>query len=175
MQALNPCQSPDSLASSVLDEHRAVAQQRYRFLVQLREFDLHRAYKGRGRGPHGSRGSHESHQARDTPGWLQSTCGVPRDQAQEDLRVAYTLLNLPRIEAAFEAGDLSYAKVKALASVATLADETSLLAVARVMSDAQVEEYCARADREDRDGLTKCRNTDRSASAAPIYSAPVQV
>ena len=172
MEALNPCQTPDSLASRVLDGHRAVAQQRYRFLVQLREFDLHRAYKGRGRGPRGSA---------DTPGWLQSTCGVPRDEAREDLRVAYTLFNLPRIEAAFEAGDLSYAKVKALVSVATLADETSLLALARVMSDAQVEEYCARVVREGREGregreaLTKCRNADRRALLAPIYCAPVQV
>ena len=175
MEALNPGQTPDSLASRVLDGHRAVAQQRYRFLVQLREFDLHRAYKGRGLGPHGSGGSGQTGQSTDTPGWLQSTCGVPRDQSREDLRVAYTLLNLPRIEAAFEAGDLSYAKVKALASVATLADETSLLTLARVMSDAQVKEYCARVSREGREGRTKCRHTDRSASSAPIYCAPVQV
>ena len=111
----------------------------------------------------------------DTPDWLQSTCGMPRDEGQEALRVAYTLLNLPGIEAAFEAGDVSYAKVRALAWVATLADEATLLAVARVMSDAQVEDYCARLARERIDGSGKARRigSNRSTAYAPIYCAPV--
>lgn len=165
MDVLNSGQTPESLASGVLDSHRAVTRDRYRFLVRLREFDLHRAYKGVGRGPRGSV---------DTPAWLQSTCGVPRNEAREQLRVAYTLLNLPRIEAAFEAGDLSYAKVKALASVATFAQEASLLALARVMSDAQVQDYCARLCRG-RLGQPgeSTGDSNRSASRPQIYCAPI--
>ena len=165
MDVLNSGQTPESLASGVLDGHRALARDRYRFLIRLREFDLHRAYKGMGRGPRGSL---------DTPAWLQSTCGIPRDEARELLRVAYTLLNLPRIEAAFEAGDLSYAKVKALASVATFAQEASLLELARVMSDAQVQHYCARLCREHRGQSGESTGkSDRSAWRPPLYSAPI--
>lgn len=165
MDVMNAGQTPESLASGVLDSHRALARDRYRFLIRLREFDLHRAYKGVGRGPRGSV---------DTPAWLQSTCGIPRDQAREQLRVAYTLLNLPRIEAAFEVGDLSYAKVKALASVATFAREASLLALARVMSDAQVEDYCARLRRE-RAGQTGVSTGESNRRTLPpqLYCAPI--
>lgn len=165
MDVMNPGQTPESLAGDVLDSHRALARDRYRFLVRLREFDLHRAYKGVGRGPRGSV---------DTSAWLQSTCGIPRDEAREQLRVAYTLLNLPRIEAAFEVGDLSYAKVKALASVATYDQEASLLALARVMSDAQVKDYCVRLCRE-RPGQPgeSTGESHRSALRPQIYSAPV--
>ena len=165
MDVMNSGQTPESLASGVVDSHRALARDRYRFLIRLREFDLHRAYKGVGRGPHASV---------DTPAWLQSTCGMPRDEAREQLRVAYTLLNLPRIEAAFEVGDLSYDKVKALASVATFAQEDSLLALARVMSDAQVKDYCARLCRErlGQAGESR-RESNRSAVRPQIYSAPI--
>ena len=165
MDVINSGQTPESLASGLLDGHRALARDRCRFLVRLREFDLHRAYKGAGRGPHGSV---------DTPAWLQSTCGIPREEAREQLRVAYTLLNLPRIEAAFEVGDLSYAKVQALASVATFAQEASLLALARVMSDAQVKDYCARLCRE-RLGRTgeSTGESHRGALRPQIYSAPI--
>lgn len=164
MEATQMDHTPESLATGVLDGHRELARERYRFLVQLREFDLHRAYKGHGPGVRGWV---------DTPDWLQSTCGMPRDQGQEALRVAYTLLNLPRIEAAFEAGELSYAKVRALATVATLADEASLLALARVMSDAQVAEHCARLAGERTGRSARRAGSHRSAAYAPIYCAPV--
>ena len=165
MDVKNSGQTPESLAGGVLDSHRALARDRYRFLIRLREFDLHRAYKGVGRGPHGSL---------DTPAWLQSTCGIPRDEAREQLRVAYTLLNLPRIEAAFEVGDLSYAKVKALASVATFAEEASLLALARVMSDAQVKDYCVRLCRERLGQAGESTGESRRSALRPqIYSAPI--
>ena len=88
--------------------------------------------------------------------------------------MAYTLLNLPRIEAAFEVGDLSYAKVKALASVATFAQEASLLALARVMSDAQVQDYCSRLCRERVGQIGEpTGESNRSASRPQIYSAPI--
>ncbi|MCY3812184.1 MAG: hypothetical protein OXH15_10355 [Gammaproteobacteria bacterium] len=165
MDVTNSGHSPESLASGVLDSHRALARDRYRFLIRLREFDLHRAYKGVGRGPRGSV---------DTPAWLQSTCGIPQDEAREQLRVAYTLLNLPRIDAAFEVGDLSYTKVKALASVATYSQEASLLALAHVMSDAQVKDYCVRLCRG-RLGQTgeSTGESHRSALRPQIYSAPI--
>ena len=132
--------SPADLAGSLMDDHRALAQGRYRFLAKLREFDLHRACRGLGYGS----------KAIDTAEWMQVNCGVPREQTQEALGVAYRLLNLPVIETAFETGELSYEKVKLIAQVATLAEEATLLAIARVMTDIQLAEYCDRMGRDQR-------------------------
>jgi hypothetical protein len=54
------------------------------------------------------------------------------------------LWGLPRIDAAFEQGALSYSKVRALCRVATEKNETDLLAYALDRSAAQVENYCRR-------------------------------
>ena len=167
MDAYNAEPSGRDLANGVLDGCRAIAREQHRFLVRLREFDLHRAYRALARGPH---------RPVDTPDWVQATCGMSRVDAQEALRIAYTLLNLPRIDAAFDAGELSYAKVKALASVATMQDEASLLALARVMSDAQVADHCARLARG-RPGHSRRPMSpsggNRGLAEASIYCAPV--
>ena len=58
--------------------------------------------------------------------------------------MAYALLNLPEIEGAFEDGELTFTKVRALIEVATFDNEAALLDFARTMTDAQVAEYCRR-------------------------------
>ena len=67
-----------------------------------------------------------------------------RDAVRDKLRVAYALLNLPQIEAAFEDGELTFAKVRALIEVATFDNEGTLLELARTMTDAQVGKHCRR-------------------------------
>ena len=130
----SPTPSPESRASDLLQSRRAVARETCRFLIRLREFDLHRAYALPGR----------RKAATDCVDWLNRACGIERDAAREQLRVAYCLMNLPTIETAFESGELSYTKVRALTRVATAVDEASLLDFARAMTDAQVEDYCLR-------------------------------
>lgn len=51
--------------------------------------------------------------------WLSWRCAVAPRSAREHVRVARALEELPRVRAAFAAGELSYAKVRALTRVAT--------------------------------------------------------
>ena len=125
----------ESVASDLVASCRAVSRHASRFLVVLREFDMRRGYReAPGVGP----------SADDTAAWLDARCGIEQEAVREELRVAYALLNLPETEAAFEAGELTFAKVRALIEVATLANETALLDFARAMTDAQVADYCQR-------------------------------
>ena len=125
----------ESVADDLVAGCRAVSQQASRFLVLLREFDLRRGYReARSTGPC----------ADDSVEWLDGRCGIGKDEIREQLRVAYALLNLPETEAAFESGDLTFVKVRALVEVATSANETALLDFARAMTDAQVVTYCQR-------------------------------
>ena len=101
----------------------------------MREFDIRRGYReARGKG----------RSAADSAEWLAARCGIGRDAVRDKLRVAYALLNLPQIEAALEAGELTFAKVRALIGVATCDNEGALLDFARTMTDGQVREYCRR-------------------------------
>ena len=86
-------------------------------------------------------------QAADTAEWLHAVCGMEKPAVREALRVAYKLLNLPRTEAAFAAGELSFRKVRAITTVATAASEEELLPFAVTMTDAQVADYCCRLHR----------------------------
>lgn len=144
----------DCLAASVENSHRALAKQTHRFVALLREFDLQRAFRGR---------HVDGRPAADSADWLSASCGVAREQAQEQLRVGYTLLSLPAIEAAFEAGDLSYRKVAALTAVAGPGNQAELLDLARVMTDAQVADYCSR--------LRERAQAEHERARAP-YTAP---
>ena len=91
-------------------------------------------------------------QAADTAEWLHAVCGMDKAAVREALRVAYKLLNLPRTEAAFAAGELSYRKVRAITTVATAASEEELLPFAVTMTDAQVADYCCRLHRRAQEG-----------------------
>jgi hypothetical protein len=120
----------DDVEVGLIECWRAVSQATHRFLVLLREFDLRQGWREYG--------------LNDCAEWLDWKCGIARVTAQEKVRVARTLLGLPRIEAAFAAGDLSYSKVRALCRVATERNETDLLDYALRSSAEQVEHYCRR-------------------------------
>lgn len=125
--------SADVLGEELVADWKALMQQTCRLLFRLREFDLQRGYARPRKG---------GRRATSSADWLHGNLGLSRDAGREALRVAYALLNLPRIEDAFEAGDLSYRKVRALTSTVTANDEASVLDFACAMSDAQVESYC---------------------------------
>jgi hypothetical protein len=70
--------------------------------------------------------------------------GIDLGAARQKVRVARALAHLPRIGAAMRRGDLSYAKVRALARVATPDNEQALLEAALAGTAAQVERLTAR-------------------------------
>jgi hypothetical protein len=89
----------------------------YRFLVLVAEFDRAQGYV--------------RHGLASTAQWLNWQCGIQAGAAREKVRVARALEQLPEIADAFEKGELSYSKVRAMTRVATPANESVLLSVAR--------------------------------------------
>ena len=132
------------LEVDLLDTWHLLTQVTYRFLVLLREFDLRQGWAEWG--------------SADCADWLNLKCGLSRNTAQEKLRTARAMYDLPQIEAAFKCGDLSYSKVRALSRVATPERETHLLDYALGATAAQVEDYCRRL-----------RNGDRNVSSQDAY------
>lgn len=66
-----------------------------------------------------------------TANWLSFKCGVTPGAARENVRVARALTELPLINAAFKAGELSYSKVRAMTRAATPENEGFLNMIAR--------------------------------------------
>jgi hypothetical protein len=88
----------------------------YRFLIMLAEFDRREAWAGPG--------------IRSCAYWLNWQCGIAMGAAREKVRVARALVGLPEINAAFERGELSFSKVRAMTRVATPENEDYLLMIA---------------------------------------------
>lgn len=62
--------------------------------------------------------------------WLNWKCGIDMGAAREKVRTAHALQNLPKISAAMERGELSYAKVRAMTRVACAGTEDYFLSIA---------------------------------------------
>ena len=75
--------------------------------------------------------------------WMGVKLGLPYKTANERLRVARSLAQLPRIDEAFREGRLSYTKVRALHDVATPENEETLLEQARWASGEQLRRLLA--------------------------------
>ena len=97
----------------------------YRFLKLLEEFDRDEGWGGAG--------------IRSLAHWLNWQCGISHPVARENVRVARALPALPLIDAAFEQGQISYSKVRAMTRVATPENEEYLLDIARHGTAAHVE------------------------------------
>ena len=108
---------PDALAAEIttLAGHLNAAQ--YRFLKLLDEFDREQGWAGPG--------------VRSLAHWLNWKCGIGELVAREKVRVARALRALPTIDAAFERGQISYSKVRAMTRAATPGNEAQLLNIAR--------------------------------------------
>ena len=74
--------------------------------------------------------------------WLAWRCDLSMTTAREKVRVAHAMKHLPLISRAFSAGDLSYAKVRAMTRVATRDNEGELLAFALRHTAVTVAERC---------------------------------
>ncbi len=67
----------------------------------------------------------------DCAHWLNITCGMDLVTAREKVRIAHALDDLPQITAAFQDGELSYSKVRAITRIATWDTEDELIELAR--------------------------------------------
>ena len=86
--------------------------------------------------------------------WLDHRCGLGPCASRERIRIGRALARLPRIDAAFRDGILSYSKVRAITRVATRDTEAMLLDIAGRSSAAQLESLVRtyeRVDRSDRE------------------------
>src|SRR5215218_7492678 len=81
--------------------------------------------------------------------WLSWQCGMSPVTAREHVRVARALRGLPRIEAAFAAGRLSYSKVRALTRIAAPDCEAALVEFALSATASQTERFCRQWRRVD--------------------------
>ncbi len=97
-------------------------------LTRIRRFDETEAWGEQG--------------AKSCAHWLTWRIGLDGGTAREKVRVARALGALPKLDAAFAAGQLSYAKVRALTRVTTPATEENALALALAATGAQLERIC---------------------------------
>ena len=82
--------------------------------------------------------------------WLDHRCGLGPCAARERIRIGRALVRLPRIDAAFRDGILSYSKVRAVTRVATRDTEAALLDIAGRSSAAQLESLVRTYERVER-------------------------
>ena len=76
--------------------------------------------------------------------WLSWRCGIAPRAAREQVRVARRLAELPLVREAFERGQLSYSKVRALSRVASEKSEAELVPLALELTAAQLERLVRR-------------------------------
>ena len=119
----------DELESEIVSLHAHLCAEEYQFLVKLREFDLRQGW----------RSYHFNHCAE----WLNMKCGISLSTGREKLRVAKALFFLPQISGAYQNGELSYSKVRAMTRVASDTTEQELLGYARKATASQVDQHCA--------------------------------
>jgi hypothetical protein len=120
--------SVDELDAAIGRLVRHMNADSYRMLVLVREFDDRFGWK--------------KWSFKSCAEWLAWRASITLSTAREKVRTAHALRTLPTIAAAFEAGRLSYSKVKALTRVAHLHDEELLLKHALDATVPQVEERC---------------------------------
>ena len=88
----------------------------YRLLKLIAEFDRRKAWAGYG--------------IRSCAHWLNWKCGIAMSAAREKVRAARALEGLPAINTAFQKGELSFSKVRAMTRIATVENEDYLLNIA---------------------------------------------
>ena len=110
-------QRAEALADEITELCSYLYAAEHQLLVKIREFDENGYWGGPG--------------LMSCAHWLNFKCGMGMNAARERVRVARALAELPKISAAFEAGTLSYSKVRAMTRVATPESEDFLLNIAK--------------------------------------------
>jgi hypothetical protein len=121
---MNPAEQ-QRLADEIVRLAGQLAAATCRWLGLVADFDRAEAWKAWG--------------CRSCAHWLSWHCGVGLHAAGEKLRVARALQDLPLVRARFEAGELSYSKVRALTRIATADTEADVVELARHATGAHLE------------------------------------
>src|SRR5690606_17920166 len=126
--ALEPSLTPeqlDALADEIATFATRIDVAEHALLTRLRLFDVHEAW-----GDHGARSCAE---------WLSWRTNLSIKAAREKVRVARALASLPKVDALFGRGELSYSKVRAITRAATAESEQHWIDVALHASASQIE------------------------------------
>ena len=105
----SPTRSTREIAAEITELAGNLNAANHRLLMLIAEFDR--------------RGGWSDGVTKSCAHWLNWQCGLNLGAAREKVRVAHALEQLPKISAAMERGELSYAKVRAITRVA---DERAL-------------------------------------------------
>ena len=118
----------DQLEEDIISLSSHINATEYEFLVLVREFDLRQGWK--------------PYHFNNCAEWLNMKCGIAPGTAREKMRVANALFDLEATSQAFQKGELSYSKARALTRVATPHNEQKLLDHAIPATALQVENHC---------------------------------
>jgi len=105
-----------ALGDEITELYGYITAATYELLVRIREFDADDLWQVGG--------------VCSCAHWLNWKCGIGMNAAREKVRVARALADLPKISAAFRAGEISYSKVRAMTRVAHPGNEDFLLQIA---------------------------------------------
>jgi hypothetical protein len=119
----------DDLADKVADLSLRIDVAKHSLLTHLRTFDAHDGWGGMG--------------FISTAVWLSWRIGIGSGAAREHVRVARALGELRLVDAAFAAGELSYAKVRAITRVAIPETEQEFIDIAMHATASQIEKLSA--------------------------------
>ena len=95
--------------------------------------------------------------------WLNLKCGIGMNAAREKVRVAHALAELPKISEAFEKGELSYSKARAMTRIADKDNEDFLLMIARHGTAWHMEKLVAKYSRAKRLQETDAANEQHAS------------
>jgi len=132
--------SLDQLEEDIISLSSHINATEYEFLVLVREFDLRQGWK--------------AYHFNNCAEWLNMKCGISPGTAREKIRVANALFDLTATSLAFQKGDLSYSKARALTRIATPRNEEQLLDYAIPATALQVEDHCRELRNVQRDTST---------------------
>ncbi len=121
--------SVENLAREIAELARCIGKLEHTWLTRIREFDARNGWADTG--------------CVSMVAWLSWWTGTSRKAASEHVRVARGLGDLPLIDQAFAAGELSYSKVRALTRCAEPATQQSLLDVAKSATASQLDKIVA--------------------------------
>jgi hypothetical protein len=128
----------------------------HRFLTLIAEFDRSKGWMGVG--------------MTSCAQWLNLHCGIGEVAAREKLRVAHALAALPRIDAAFRDGQVSYSKARAMTRVATPDNEAILLNIAEHGTASHVERTVRQFRRFERIEAAECAADQQVEPDEPDHS-----
>ncbi|TXS92872.1 DUF222 domain-containing protein [Parahaliea maris] len=128
----------------------------HRLLKLIAEFDNCKGWSGGGT-------------VRTCAHWLNWQCGIVLGAAREKVRVAHRLEELPLIDAAFEKGEISYSKVRAMTRVATADNEDYLLMIARHGTASHMEKLVGKFDKVKKQLSDRRRENEQENNRKLLY------